>query len=132
MELTIDQITEELKTCDDPIRLAEFLTYLAGWASYRAEQMKKVQLVKPKVWLNIQTFENWAESEFDRTGVNIVITRTKSLSDKKTDMTWFATEDGQKEVALSYELKRIDKMMSAIKQRLYATKVEYKSLSNQI
>lgn len=126
--MNIDDITEELKTCDEPHKLAEFLTYLAGWASYRAEQMKKVQLVKPEKWLEIQT----STANLGDDGNTYLTPRPKSLSDKKTDMTWYSTEDGQKEIALSYELKRIDKMMSAIKQRLYAQKVDFKGLNNQI
>ena len=125
--MTIDEITEELKTCDDPIRLAEFLTYLAGWASYRAEQMKKVQLVKPAEWLYIQTFGK----QYDKDSDNVVVIG-KPLFDKKTDMTWAATEEGQKEIALKFELQRLELMMSAIKRRLYATKVDFKGLNNQI
>jgi hypothetical protein len=40
--------------------------------------------------------------------------RDKAFSDKKTEMVWDTTEDGQAEVALEWELKRIEKMVSAI------------------
>lgn len=143
--MTIDEITEELKTCDDPLRLSEFLTYLAGWASHRNEQMKKVQLVKPDKWLWIQNYSTGLLdgkvtstnhiSFGDTVGeveIGNAIRRTKPLSDKKTDMTWFATEDGQKEIALAYELKRILQMSSAIKQRLYAQRVDFRNLNTQI
>jgi hypothetical protein len=37
----------------------------------------------------------------------------------KTEMVWNTTEDSQTEVALEWELKRIEKMVSAINERLY-------------
>ncbi len=112
----IDQITEALKTCDSPLELAGYLTKLAGWSSYYSEMMKKIQLVKPQEWLKIK-----------KNGESV-----KPLSDTMAEITWAATEDGQKEIALKYELSRIDKMMSSIKQRLYAEKVDFRGLNTQV
>ncbi len=111
----IDQITNALKTCDNPLELAGYLTKLADWGSFYNEMLKKISLRKPQAWLGIKNsnIEN-------------------PLSDKVAEMTWATTEDGQKEIALKYELKRIDQMMSSIKQRLYAEKVDFRGLNNQI
>ncbi len=117
----IDQITEALKTCDSPFELAGYLTKLAGWGSYYAEMMKKIQLRKPSRWLELKTVSQIDEGK-----------REKDLSDKHTDILWQTTEDGQKEIALKYELNRIDSMMSSIKQRLYAEKVDFRGLNQQI
>ncbi|MEP6960850.1 MAG: hypothetical protein ABI995_02165 [Acidobacteriota bacterium] len=124
--MTVNEITEELKTQDDPITLSAYLTQLSAHASSYNEMMKRVQLKKPQVWIHIQRVKNWDTED------PVMLEREKSLSDTKTEMTWATTEDGQKEIALSYELKRIEQMMSAIKQRLYAMKVDFKSLNHQI
>lgn len=115
----IDNITEELKTCDDPIKLASYLTKLSGWASYYSEMMKKIQLRKPVEWLQIK------ETQFSMPST---YPQPKEYSDQKTEMLYGTTEDGQKEIALKWELRRIEQMTSAIKQRLYADRVDFKGL----
>ncbi len=122
----IDEITEQLKTCDNPLDLAKFLTVLAGWGSHYNELLKKISLRKPAAWLEVQTYGQLETPHLK--GYEL----QKPLSDKKTEMTWAATEDGQKEIALKYELKRIDQMMSSIKQRLYAEKTSFKGLNIDI
>ncbi len=128
----IDEITEQLKVCDNPLELAGYLTKLAGWGSYYNEMLKKISLKKPQKWLIIQEYGQDIENSTDSTEMILTLKPTKSLSDKRTEMTWAASEDGQKEIALKYELKRIDQMMSSIKQRLYAERVDFKSLNSDI
>lgn len=123
----IDQITETLKSTEDPFVLADCLTKLAGWASYYTEMMKKVQLVKPQRWLDIKQFLGTTNKPKEEWGK-----RERDLSDKHTDIVWAATEDGQKEIALHYELKRIEQMASAIKKTLYVKRVEYQNLNQNI
>ncbi len=122
----IDQITEALKTEDSPIGLASYLTRLAAWNSFYTEMMKKIQLIKPRTWLLIQGAYNWDRPE------EIVKMREKPYSDKKTEMTWATTEDGQKETALTYELKRIDILYRSISKRLSAIENDYRMSKSQI
>lgn len=105
-EGTIDQITEELKTEDlSPPDLAKLYTQLSGWYSFYAQKLKRIQLDKPARWLSIQG------------------SGEKPLSDKKTEMTWNTTPEGRAEMALEWELKRIEKMCSAINKRLYVENI---------
>jgi hypothetical protein len=117
--MNIKQIEEALKNEDaSPPDLAKFNTILAGYYSYYGQMLKRIQLVKPKAWLEIQDYV-LQEKEW--------VHRPKPLSDKKTERTWEATEDGQKEIALEWELKRIEKMMSAINKRLYVDNIAVKN-----
>lgn len=118
--MNIKQIEDELKNEDaSPPDLAKFGTILAGYYSYYGQMLKKIQLNKPTAWLNIQEFE---VNDGER-----IISRQKHLSDKKTEMIWNTTEDGQKEIALEWELKRIEKMVSSINKRLYVDSVAAKN-----
>lgn len=117
--MNIKQIEEALKNEDaSPPDLAKFQTILAGYYSYYGQMLKRIQLKKPEVWLQIQDYEPIP---------GMGIKREKPLSDKKTERTWEATEDGQKEIALEWELKRIEKMMSAINKRLYVDNIAAKN-----
>jgi hypothetical protein len=101
--MTIDSITEELKNEDlSPPDLSKLGTILAGFYSYYGQMLKRIHIKKPEIWLSIQANNG-----------------DKALSDKKTERTWEATEDGQKEIALEWECKRIEKMLSSINRRLY-------------
>ncbi len=101
--MTIDQITGDLRNEDlSPPDLAKIGTILSGYYSYYGQMLKRIHLVKPAVWLKIQS--NFGD---------------KPLSDKKTERSWEATPDGQKEIALEWECKRIEKMLSSINRRLY-------------
>ncbi len=92
-----------------PPDLAAFGTVLAGYYSYYGQMLKRIQLLKPEKWLAIQS------------------SGPKPLSDKKTEMTWESTPDGQKEIALEWELKRIEKMVSSINKRLYVDNMAAKN-----
>jgi hypothetical protein len=125
----IDKIEEELKTADNPITLAAFLTRLAAWNSYRTNQLKKIVLIKPKIWLGMKRYLNVIESD-EWKGVGL--RRDKELSDKHTDMIWDTTENGQAEIALIYELKRIDILYRSISKRLSAIENDYRMSKSQI
>ncbi len=121
--MNIKQIEEALKNEDaSPLDLAKFNTILAGYYSYYGQMLKRIQLVKPQAWLHIQDYEDWNDA-----GNSPELHREKPLSDKKTERVWEATEDGQKEIALEWELKRIEKMMSAINKRLYVDSIAVKN-----
>lgn len=110
MEITL--ITDKLKEDQlSPPDLAELYTQLAGWYFYYGQMMKKVLEIKPRAWLDLKASGD-----------------PKPYSDKMTEMLWEASEDGQKEIALEWELKRIQKMMKAIDSRLYIESVEMKNL----
>jgi hypothetical protein len=120
--MNISDIESSLKNEDaSPPDLAQFSTILAGYYSYYGQMLKQIHLKKPEAWLHIQ---DWQEPEL---GGDDYIKREKPLSDKKTERTWEATEDGQAEIALEWELKRIEKMMSAINKRLYVDTVAAKN-----
>ena len=119
--MNIKQIEEALMNEDAaPPDLAKFATILAGYYSYYGQMLKRIQLKKPLIWLRIQTFIDWKSD-----GPNDV--REKSLSDKKAEMVWNTTEDGQGEIALEWELKRIEKMVSSINKRLYVDSIAAKN-----
>ena len=118
--MNIQEIETALKHEDEsPPELAKYETVLAGYYSYYAQMLKRILVDKPIAWLNIQTFVDY---ETERS-----IQRDKLLSDKKTEMIWQATEQGQAEIALTWELRRIEKMMSAINKRLYVDNVAAKN-----
>lgn len=121
--MEVKDIEQELMNEDSsPPDLAKYATILAGYYSYYGQMLKRVQLIKPTVWLEIQDNE-----EVLKDGGLVYQKRDKPLSDKKTERMWEATEDGQKEIALEWELKKIERMLSAIKQRLYVDNVAAKN-----
>lgn len=118
--MNIKDIEEALKNEEaSPPDLAQFSTILAGYYSYYGQMLKRVLLDKPLVWINIQAF---ADYETER-----AVTREKPLSDKKTEMIWQASKGGQEEIALTWELRRIEKMMQAINKRLYVDNIAAKN-----
>jgi hypothetical protein len=122
--VNIKQIEDALKNEDaSPPDLAKFGTILAGYYSYYGQMLKKIHLKKPEVWLRLQDFI----TDLDTDGNQYLSKREKPLSDKKTERTWEATEVGQKEIALEWELKRIEKMMQSINKRLYVDNVAAKN-----
>lgn len=138
--MNIEQIEAALKNEDaSPPDLAKFSTILAGYYSYYGQMLKRIQLIKPKSWLDIQrrpTVPLMTEFPTDVLPNGTVVTEQREVppykpakphSDKKTEMIWATTEDGQKEIALEWELKRIEKMMSAINKRLYVDNIAVKN-----
>lgn len=88
-------------------QIAEFYTKLAGWYSYYAQMLKGVKLDKAAKWLEIKA------SSLE-----------KPYSDTHTDRLWEATDTGRAEIALEWELKKIEQLMRAIKARLYVSDQE--------
>jgi hypothetical protein len=118
--VNIKEIENALRNEDEsPPDLAKYETILAGYYSYYAQMLKRIQLDKPAKWLNIQAYEPQPEGD--------PLPREKHLSDKKTEMTWQTTKEGKAEMALEWELKRIEKMMSAINKRLYVDNLAAKN-----
>ncbi len=104
-----------------PPDLAQFGTILAGYYSYYANMMKRILINKDAVCLRIQDYNNWLPNE------EYYSKRDKPLSDKKTERIWNTTKEGQAEIALEWELKRIEKMMQQISRRLYIDNVAAKT-----
>lgn len=118
MDEEINKIAIALQTETDPIRLVDWLTKLAGYAATYEGLLQPIQMEKPIRWLLIQ-------KQKDGAGEN----REKPLSDKKTEMTWATTEEGQKELLYTSKMKQISLMSQAIRQNLYAKKIEFRNLN---
>jgi hypothetical protein len=98
MQLTIEHIEQELAgEGASPRQLADYRIYLAALFSMRAAEMQRILAVKPGVWLAM---------------------RDEKKSDKATDREWQGTEEGARETQLKWELRRIDKLSSAIASKL--------------
>ncbi len=116
----INKIEEALKTAENPVELASYLTKLAAWNSFYTEKLKEIQIIKPQRWLDIQ--HNWIVNY--ETGYKEA--REKPLSDKKTEMTWASTEQGQEETNLIFILKRLDILYRSISKRLSAIENDFR------
>jgi hypothetical protein len=104
MQLTLEHIEQEM--AGDtlvPGRLADYRVFLAALYSLRATEMQQILAVKPAIWLDIRADKN---------------------SDKATDREWHATEKGQRETQLKWELRRIDKLSSALASKLRIMEAE--------
>jgi hypothetical protein len=98
MQLTLEHIEQDMVGgTPAPGRLADYRIHLAALYSLRASEMQNILAVRPTVWLRIREHKN---------------------SDKAADREWQNTEKGQRETQLKWELKRIDKLSSAIAQKL--------------
>lgn len=98
MQLTIERIEKAVAVEGlSPRALAEYRLYLAALYSLRGAEMQQILKVKPLKWLDMRGEKN---------------------SDKATDREWQATPEGQKETHLKWELKRIDRLSSAIAGKL--------------
>ncbi|MEW6126712.1 MAG: hypothetical protein AB1757_06715 [Acidobacteriota bacterium] len=108
---SINEITERLKSESiPPSELGDILMQLAGWYAFYSNKMKKVQLQKAERWLAIK-----------KQG------QPKEYSDTRTDMEWETTPLGKQEIALKWELKRIEIMLTGVRSRLYSDQVEAKN-----
>ncbi len=111
MTLSLEYIEKELLEAGDqviPGKLANYRLYLSAIHSLRAGEMQKILAVKPRLWLDIREHKN---------------------SDKATDREWQATELGKEETRLKWELKRIDKLSSAISSKIQVAHDEARNLS---
>lgn len=98
MQLSLEVIEQRLSVDTIvPRELANYRIYLAALYSLRASEMQQVLAKKPGMWLDIRGEKN---------------------SDKATDREWQATPEGQRETMLKWELRRIEKLSSAIATKL--------------
>src|SRR5436305_1457109 len=98
MKLTIEHIESEMAGDSlAPRQLADFRIFLAALYSLRASEMQSILAVKPSAWLDMRGEKN---------------------SDKATDREWQATEKGQRETWLKWEIRRIDKLSGALASKL--------------
>ena len=113
----MDWITKELLDNEDiaPTELGKCYLRLSAWYSHYAQMIKRIQVEKPKQWLHIQQYSTEEGKK---------VKRDKALSNQQTDVTWEATKMGKHEIALKWELKRIETIMQAISKRLYVSNVE--------
>ena len=80
-----------------PRECAEFKVVLSGWYSTWAGELETILALKPQVWMEM---------------------RKEAKSDKATDMLWDASEMGLKERKLRFDMKRAEKMVSALSSLL--------------
>jgi len=108
MQLTLGHIEKEMAGQGlSPGQLADYRVYLAALYSLRAAEMQDILAVKPGKWLDIRGEKN---------------------SDKATDREWQATDLGQRETQLKWELRRIDKLSSAAATKLRIMEVEARNI----
>lgn len=89
-----------------PGQLANFRVFLAAHYSLKATEMQRILAVKPGKWLDLRGEKN---------------------SDKAADREWQATDLGQKETQLKWDLKRIEKLTSALASKLRVMEGEAKN-----
>lgn len=77
--------------------MAELKAELSSQYSYKTGLLEDILLKKPEIWLRI---------------------REDHKSDKATDRYWEGTQMGLREMKIKLDLKRIEKMISALSSRL--------------
>lgn len=92
--LTLSDIEKELATSPSPGRLAELRVLLSAKYAQATNEYETVLLAKPAIWNEL---------------------RKDVKSDTRAEREWEATELGQKERHWKFQIKKIEKMMSAIK-----------------
>jgi hypothetical protein len=98
MQLTLEQIQEEMQDGGlSPRRVSDFRVYLAAVYALRSVELEAILLVKPDIWLKMRNDKN---------------------SDTATDRAWDASANGKRETQLKMELKRIEKLSSALASHL--------------
>jgi len=96
--MTLTEIEQRIKDAhDSPHMLAAFRVELSAEFTARTEQMKHVLRLKPKVWNDM---------------------RPNFKSDTACDRAFEATDLGMQEMELRYDLKSLEKVMSAIRGML--------------
>jgi len=97
--MTLSEIEQELLTTTDiqPGRLAELLVLLSAKYAEASNQLERILLSKPSIWNEM---------------------RKDYKSDTATDRAWDATELGLGELKWHMTLKKIEKMMSAMRSMI--------------
>lgn len=94
--MSLEQIEGQMQAgTATPGELAHTLTILSGKYAYASNQLEQILMVKPKAWNDI---------------------RPNYKSDTACDRAWEGTDDGLKEMHWRMALKKIEKMMAAIKK----------------
>lgn len=105
---TLKEYAEQiLANKNNPQMLAELHIELAGKYAFIAEIMKDIQIEKAVFW-------------------GIKFEGDKPLSDAYIEAKWLQEEGGQKELKLKYEMKGLEKLMSAIKSSIVVNSLESK------
>ena len=108
MPLTLEHIESELAGgVAVPGQLADYRVYLAALFSLRAAEMQTILSIKPNAWLAI---------------------RDHKSSDKAADRGVARDPNGARETQLKWELKRIDKLSSAIASKLRVMEQEARNI----
>ena len=94
MILTLEQIEIEMMTVTSPGRLAELRVLLSAKYAQAVNEYEKVLLAKPVIWNDM---------------------RPNFKSDTACERSWEATELGTQERHWKFQIKKIEKMMTAIK-----------------
>lgn len=94
MILTLEQIETEMHTATSPGRLAELRVLLSAKYARAVNAYEEVLLAKPMIWNEM---------------------RKNHKSDTATEREWEATKEGIEERHWKFQIKKIEKMMSAIK-----------------
>lgn len=77
---------------------------LSGYYSFYSQQLEEILMRKPNMWLYL---------------------RKSHKSDKATDRAYEMTEDGLNELGLTMRMKRLEKMMSALKTIIDTANVQW-------
>lgn len=92
--LTLEEIEKELATGPHPGRLAEIRVLLSAKYAKATNEYEAVLLAKPSIWNEL---------------------RKDVKSDTRAEREWEATELGKMERHWKFQIRKIEKMMSAIK-----------------
>lgn len=95
---------------NQPAELSKLYIEISAMYSFYSDQMKEIQILKPKEWLDIK--ESGDE---------------KDISDSKADKLYALRDNGKKEIELRYTLKALEKLMGAIKLSSYLNNQEFKN-----
>jgi len=93
---------------NNPSFLSDLHLELAAKYAFLSETAKDIVVEKAEFW-------------------NMKFAGEKPLSDTHIETKWNQTETGKKELRLKYELKALEKLMSAIKSSIVVSSVEAKN-----
>ncbi len=105
--MTLEQIEVEMGTVTSPGRLAELRVLLSAKYAAATNQYEAILLAKPPVW-------------------NLI--REDVKSDARAERQWEATELGGQERHWKFQIRKIERMMSAIKTMIEVRTGEARNL----
>jgi len=80
-----------------PKQADEYLLLLAAWYDKYSEEMAKLEISRAEEWIDL---------------------RKESKTNTETEMLYDATTNGKRRIELKYQLKALEKLISALKARL--------------